>query len=166
MNGLHRLSGTDEQQEGGLIIKKKTQANSSDDQHVFKVPQIPTSTSSLGLDKLAAEKRRSQSANSNSNSSAKRSKQSSSSFDELDDEPNDSQKNKSRHLREQRVETPSSTRSSHHDVYDKSRPAPKHIQRGLAYGKEGHKQSILLKFNFLNNLSFFLFLFPYRSIQR
>jgi hypothetical protein len=134
---LHRLAGTDEQQEGGLIIKKKIQATPSDDQHVFKVPNIPPSTSSLGLDKLAAEQRRLQ--------SSKRFK-ASSSFDEADDEINDSQKNKSRNLREKRVETPSSTRSSHHDYYDKSRPAPKHIQRGLVYGKEGHKQRMLLEF--------------------
>jgi hypothetical protein len=132
-NSLHRLPGTDEQETGGLIIKKKTQATSADDQHVFKVPTIP---SSFGRDKLAAEKRRTQS----TTSSSKRSKPSSSSFDEIDEDFPKSDKNKSRHLREQRVETPSSTRSSHHDVYDKSRPAPKHMQRGLTYGKEGPKQ--------------------------
>jgi hypothetical protein len=140
LDGLHRLPGTDDQQEGGLIIKKKTQAASSDDQHIFKVPQLPPSTSSFGLDRLAAEKRRVQS----STSSSKRSK--ASSFDEMDDEDNDSHTNKSRHLREQRVETPSSSRSSHHDVYDKSRPVPKPMQRGLAYGKEGHKQRMLKDF--------------------
>jgi hypothetical protein len=145
-NGLHRLPGTNGQQEGGLIIKKKTLATSSDDQHIFKVPQLPPSTSSFGLDKLAAEKRRVQS----SNSSSKRSK--TSSFDDMDDDDNQSHKNKSRHLREQRVETPSSSRSSHHDIYDKSRPVPKHMQRGLAYGKEGHKQRMLIHFiYFLNN---------------
>lgn len=144
MDGLHRLPGTDDQQEGGLIIKKKTQANSSEDKHIFKVPDVPLSTSSFGLDKLAAEKRRAQS----SSSSTKRSKPTSSSFDDLDDEQNDSHKTKSRHLREQRVETPSSTRSSHHDVYEKSRPAPKNIQRGLAYGKEGQKQRKLFKFDY------------------
>jgi hypothetical protein len=141
LNGLHRLPGTDEQQEGGLIIKKKTQPIPSDDQHVFKVPKIPPSTSSLGLDKLAAEQRRSQ-------SSSKRFK-TSSSFDENDDD--NLHKTKSRNLREQRVETPSSTRSSHHDYYDKSRPAPKHIQRGLAYGNEGNKQRRLLKFIHISN---------------
>jgi hypothetical protein len=152
INGLHRLPGTDEQQEGGLIIKKKTQATSSDDQHIFKVPTIPQPTSSFGLDKLAAEKRRIQS----STSSSKRSKPSSS-FDEIDDD-NNSHKTKSRNLREQRVETPSSTRSSHHDFYEKSRPAPKHIQRGLAYGKEGYKQSMLFDLiSFLTIISFFLF---------
>ncbi|CAF2817755.1 unnamed protein product [Rotaria sp. Silwood2] len=134
-NGLHRLSGTDDQQEGGLIIKKKSQAVSSDDQVIFKVPQAP---SSFGLDKLAAEKRRQQSLIVTTTSSSKRSK--TSSFDEIDDENNNSQSKKSRHLREQRVETPSSSRSSHHDFYEKTRSAPKHIQRGLAYGKEGHKQ--------------------------
>jgi hypothetical protein len=144
LNGLHRLAGTDEQQEGGLFLKKKTQATSSDDPHIFKIPQIPPSTSSFGLDKLAAEKRRVQP--STSSSSSKRVKPSSS-FDEGDDDFNDSQKTKSRNLREQRVETPSSSRSSHHDLYEKSRPAPKHLQRGLAYGKEGHKQRMLFNFN-------------------
>ncbi|CAF1647858.1 unnamed protein product, partial [Adineta ricciae] len=132
---LHRLPGTDDQQVGGLIIKKKTQANSSDEQHVFKMPQIPPTTSVLGLDKLAAEKRRVQS--SASTTEPKRSK--TSSFDDNDDD-HKSHSNKSRHLREKREETPSSTRSSHHDYYDRSRPAPKHKQRGLAYGQEAQKQ--------------------------
>ncbi len=157
LNGLHRLAGTDGQEEGGLTIKKRTQATSSDDPHIFKIPQIPPSTSSFGLDKLAAEKRRVQSTISSSVS--KRSK-TSSSFDEIDDEYNDSHKNKSRHLRQPRVETPSSTRSSHHELYDKSRPAPKHIQRGLAYGNEGNKQSML--FDFISFL--IIILFYYRSI--
>lgn len=130
LNGLHRLAGTDEQQEGGLIIKKKTSAIPSEDQHIFKIPKIPSTTlsssSSLGLDKLAADQRRLQSSNS------KRFKP--------DEEFSESKTSKSRHLREQRVETPSSTRSSHHDHYDKSRPQPKNPQRGLAYGKEGYKQ--------------------------
>ncbi|CAF4686354.1 unnamed protein product, partial [Rotaria sp. Silwood1] len=133
-NDLHRLPGTDDQQEGGLIIKKKTQAVSSDDQVIFKVPQVP---SSFGLDKLAAEKRRQQSSITTL-SSSKRSK--TSSFEEIDDENNNSHSKKSRHLREQRIETPSSSRSSHHDFYEKTRSAPKHMQRGLVYGKEGHKQ--------------------------
>ncbi|CAF3506730.1 unnamed protein product [Adineta steineri] len=141
-NALHLLPGTDGEQVGGLIIKKKSQAVSSDEQHVFKVPQIPISTSSFGLDKLAAEKRRAQSSAAASSSSSKRSKPSSSSFDDNDndDEYKNSSNHKSRHLREQRVETPSSTRSSHHDLYDKSRLPPKNIQRGVVYGKEKHKQ--------------------------
>jgi len=154
LDSLHRLPGTDDQQEGGLIIKKKSQAASSDDQHIFKVPQIPPSTSSFGLDKLAAEQRRIQA----SISSSKRSK--TPSFDDNDDEDNDSHKKpKSRHLREQRVETPSSTRSSHHDLYEKSRPAPKHMQRGVAYGNEGHKQRMLC-FCFLNffHNNYFIFI--------
>ena len=135
LNGLHRLAGTDEQQEGGLILKKKTSATTSDDQHIFKVPKIPSSTSSLGLDKLAAEQRRAQSS---SSSSSKRFK--------TDDEFHESHKNTSRNLREQRVETPSSTRSSHHDYYDRSRPVPKNTQRGLVYGKEGNKQRMSQEF--------------------
>ena len=136
----HRLPGTDEQQTGGLIIKKKIPAASSDEQHVFKMPQIPLTTSSFGLDKLAAEKRRAQPAA----PASKRSKPDS--FDDNDDEHDKSHSGKSRHLREPRDDTPSSTRSSHHDLYDKSRPAPKNMQRGLTYGKEGHKKGRLRSF--------------------
>nr|XP_014425385.1 pre-mRNA-splicing factor ATP-dependent RNA helicase PRP16-like isoform X2 [Pelodiscus sinensis] len=51
---LHRLEGTDlESQVGGLIIKKKSACN---EQHVFKAPAPRTSL--LGLDLLAAQKRR------------------------------------------------------------------------------------------------------------
>lgn len=139
-DSLHRLPGTDEQQVGGLIIKKKSQAVSSDEQHVFKVPQAP---SALGLDKLALEKRRQQS---QSVPSSKRSHTSSS--EEVDGDNNNSHSKKSRHLREQRVETPASSRSSHHDFYEKSRPAPKHMQRGLAYGKEGNKDRRCFFFTF------------------
>lgn len=136
-NGLHRLPGTDDQQSGGLIIRKKIEAVSSDDKLIFKVPQAP---SSFGLDKLAAEKRRQQA----STTLSKRPK--TSSFDEIDDEKRGSDKNKSRQLRETRVETPSSSRSSHHDDYGKTRPAPKHMQRGLAYGKEGNKPGMFFIF--------------------
>jgi hypothetical protein len=141
----HRLPGTSEQQEGGLIIKRKVQAASSDDQHIFKVPQIPPSTPSsmLGLDKLAAEKRRLQS----TSSLSKRSKNSSS-FDDMDTDDVDDNvdryesrtKIKERQLRNKRVETPSSTRSSHHDYYDRSRTAAKFRQRGLVYGKDGNER--------------------------
>lgn len=147
LNSLHRLAGLDEQQ-GGLIIKKKPSATTSEDQHIFKVPKIPSSTSSLGLDKLAAEQRRLQS----SSSSSKRFKS--------DDEFHDSHKSTSRNLRETRVETPSSTRSSHHDYYDKSRPEPKNTQRGLAYGKEGNKQRMSDEFQ----ECIWINLFDFRSI--
>ena len=148
-NDLHRLSGTDEQQEGGLIVKKKSQAVSSNDQYVFKVPQTP---SSFGLDKLAAEKRRSES----SINSSKRSK--TSSFNRIDNENIYHDKNQSRHLRETRIETPSSSRSSHHDFYDKSRSAPKNLQRGLAYGKNGNKEQCKFIL-FQRNLVFLFFFF-------
>ena len=146
LDALHRLPGSDDQQEAGLIIKKKAQAVPADEQHVFKVPQIPPS--SFGLDKLAAEKRRLQSVN----GSAKRTK--TSAMDDIDDDDdNDDSKGeksqtiaKERHLREKRVETPSSTRSSHHDQYERSRTAAKNQSRGLTYGKEGHKQRRQPKF--------------------
>lgn len=118
-NNLHRLPGTDDNQEGGLIIKKKVQATGDGDQHVFKVPEIPKSQ--LGLDTLASQKR-------------------SQAADDVKTSKRPREEYKERHLREQRVDTPSSTRSSHHDYYDKIRPAPKDNHRGLTYGKKGSKQ--------------------------
>lgn len=51
---LHRLEGSEPSvQEGGLLIKKKS---SSNEQHVFKTPAPRSSL--LGLDLLAAQKRR------------------------------------------------------------------------------------------------------------
>ena len=141
MNVPHRLPGTDDLQEGGLVIKKRAQPTTSDDPHIFKVPQIPPSTSALGLDKLAAEKRRNQS----SASPSKRSKTSTfiddhSEDDQAPDRNSSKSSNKERQLREQRDDTPNSSRSSHHDLYDKSRTAAKQIPRGLVYGKDGNKQ--------------------------
>ena len=146
LNFMHRLPGIDEkQEEGGLIIKKKIQAPADGDQLLFKVPSVPPSSSGslLGLDKLAYQKRNQQS---NSNSS-KRSKTSTDDEYDHDSNRNGSQsRNKERHIREQRVETPSSTRSSHHEYYNKSRPVPKQPHRGLAYGNEDQKQSELIEF--------------------
>ncbi|CAF1072597.1 unnamed protein product [Didymodactylos carnosus] len=143
----HRLEGINEGQ-GGLILKKKlTSSNASDDQekqHIFKVPQ-PVSL--FGLDKLAAEKRRNvanENSRGNTPSSTKRSKTTSYRDDDemIVDYPNNNKSNTSdkqnendtsrkteRHLREQRIETPSSTRSG--DVYSQDRPKPR--ERGLAY---------------------------------
>lgn len=45
---LHRLEGSDSQEQGGLIVRKKPS------EHEFKKPQV----SLLGLDKLAALKRK------------------------------------------------------------------------------------------------------------
>ncbi|XP_060693991.1 pre-mRNA-splicing factor ATP-dependent RNA helicase PRP16 isoform X1 [Hemiscyllium ocellatum] len=53
-DSLHRLEGSDPgNQVGGLIIKKKI---ATDDQHIFRAPAPKTSL--LGLDKLAAQKRK------------------------------------------------------------------------------------------------------------
>ncbi len=48
---IHRLEGSSGNQKGGLIIMKKGPSSNSD-KHVFKKPSM------LGLDKLAAEKRK------------------------------------------------------------------------------------------------------------
>lgn len=51
---LHRLEGSDPSvEEGGLVVKKKS---SSTEQHVFKAPAPRSSL--LGLDLLAAQKRK------------------------------------------------------------------------------------------------------------
>lgn len=50
---MHRLEGTDPAQVGGLIVKKKSAAA---EPHVFRAPTPRTSL--LGLDLLAAQKRK------------------------------------------------------------------------------------------------------------
>lgn len=53
-DAIHRLEGYDpDNQIGGLIIKKKS---ATDDQHIFRAPAPKASL--LGLDKLAAQKRK------------------------------------------------------------------------------------------------------------
>ena len=55
---LHRLEGSSGNEKGGLIIKKKSVADGAGS-HTFKVPAIPApKTSLLGLDRLAALKRK------------------------------------------------------------------------------------------------------------
>lgn len=53
---LHRLEGSSGTERGGLVIMKKGPAESSDEKHVFKTPTAKVSL--LGLDRLAAEKRK------------------------------------------------------------------------------------------------------------
>ena len=54
---IHMLEGSSGNEPGGLIIMKKGPGPSSDkDKHVFKTPAPRTSV--LGLDRLAAEKRK------------------------------------------------------------------------------------------------------------
>jgi pre-mRNA-splicing factor ATP-dependent RNA helicase DHX38/PRP16 len=54
---LHRLDGSSGTERGGLVIMKQKSADGS--QHTFKSPETPRS-SLLGLDRLAAEKRKEQ----------------------------------------------------------------------------------------------------------
>ena len=54
---LHRLEGSTGNEKGGLVIMKKGPAKTDDDEkHVFKAPTARISL--LGLDRLAAEKRK------------------------------------------------------------------------------------------------------------
>jgi len=50
---VYRLEGSNSEQKGGLIIKKKVKKELEDDD--FKVPQLPAGGSLLGLDKLAGK---------------------------------------------------------------------------------------------------------------
>lgn len=56
-DNLDRLDGSKGDEKGGLIIMKQKSADGN--QHVFKSPSTPRG-SVLGLDKLAAEKRKEQ----------------------------------------------------------------------------------------------------------
>ncbi|XP_065347896.1 pre-mRNA-splicing factor ATP-dependent RNA helicase PRP16 [Cloeon dipterum] len=55
-DSVYRLEGSNIEEKGGLIIKKKVKKEGSEDED-FKKPLIPSSGSILGLDKLAALKR-------------------------------------------------------------------------------------------------------------
>lgn len=50
---VYRLEGSNSEQKGGLIIKKKVKKESDDED--FKMPHLPTGGSLLGLDKLAGK---------------------------------------------------------------------------------------------------------------
>lgn len=54
---IHRLAGSSENEKGGLVIKKKSVPDGTG-KHEFKVPVAPPKTSLLGLDRLAAAKRK------------------------------------------------------------------------------------------------------------
>ncbi|XP_035680247.1 pre-mRNA-splicing factor ATP-dependent RNA helicase PRP16-like isoform X2 [Branchiostoma floridae] len=106
---LHRLEGSDGKEVGGLIIKKGP--STTDDKHTFKAPAPRTSL--LGLDKLAAQKRK-EKEESEEGKTPKRSKASSYNDDwdeeDIEDEKEDRQSfgsRKDRHYRPARVETPS-----------------------------------------------------------
>ncbi|KAE8608600.1 hypothetical protein XENTR_v10011542 [Xenopus tropicalis] len=108
---LHRLEGSDPSLEaGGLVIKKKK--SSSNEQHVFKAPAPRSSL--LGLDLLAAQKRKEREER-EQQEGEKKSKVSSRDWEERDrspDRPNDKLSRGShgdRHYRTPRVETPSYT---------------------------------------------------------
>ncbi|XP_076470815.1 pre-mRNA-splicing factor ATP-dependent RNA helicase PRP16-like [Babylonia areolata] len=107
---VHRLEGSSGQEQGGLVIMKK---KPSGDAHTFKKPDIPRpKVSLLGLDKLAALKRQTDS--SEGGLTPKRSKISSYRDDDEDDADVEEEKNTDkfkhghdRQYRQPRVETPS-----------------------------------------------------------
>uniref|UniRef100_A0A670INN1 Pre-mRNA-splicing factor ATP-dependent RNA helicase PRP16 n=1 Tax=Podarcis muralis TaxID=64176 RepID=A0A670INN1_PODMU len=102
---LHRLEGLEpETQVGGLLIKKKSAA---EEQHVFKIPAPRTSL--LGLDLLAAQKRREREEKDNGAEDRKSSRK---------DSPLLSL---SRHYRSARVETPSHTGGVSEEFWERSR---------------------------------------------
>lgn len=69
-SSIHRLEGSSGSEKGGLIIMKKGPSKDTE-QHSFKKPDLPK-VSLLGLDKLAAAKRKQ--ADLNENAEQKRSK--------------------------------------------------------------------------------------------
>lgn len=93
---IHRLEGTSGNESGGLVIMKKGPAQDGDAAHTFKRPEAPK-VSLLGLDKLAASKRLSESEGS---TTPKRSKVLSYANDEEDDveeDENDRTQQKKKH---------------------------------------------------------------------
>ncbi|XP_037103374.1 pre-mRNA-splicing factor ATP-dependent RNA helicase PRP16 [Syngnathus acus] len=118
-DSMHRLEGTDSKVEvGGLIVKKKSAAA---EHHVFRAPTPRTSL--LGLDLLAAQKRKERESKEQSEASGedgarKKSKVSSykdweesksdSGSDDEDDEKNEQDKKENRKYRTSGSETPSS----------------------------------------------------------
>ncbi|XP_049574619.1 pre-mRNA-splicing factor ATP-dependent RNA helicase PRP16 [Syngnathus scovelli] len=118
-DSMHRLEGTDSKvQVGGLIVKKKSAAA---EHHVFRAPTPRTSL--LGLDLLAAQKRKERESKEQSEASGedgarKKSKVSSykdweesksdSGSDDEDDEKNEQDKKENRKYRTSGSETPSS----------------------------------------------------------
>lgn len=106
---LHRLEGTDTSQKGGLVIRKKGPA-SDVPKHEFKAP-LPRS-SLLGLDVLAANKRK-QEKDVDGDRKDKRSKVSSYRDEDDNEDVEDRERShsrrehKDRHYRPARIETPS-----------------------------------------------------------
>ena len=88
-DSIHRLKGTSGTEKGGLIIMKKGPANDSS-QHTFKVPQV----SLLGLDKLAAAKRKAQYEENDKKKSKVRSYRDDSDEDAEDDSDDEKDKHK------------------------------------------------------------------------
>uniref|UniRef100_A0A670ILY8 Pre-mRNA-splicing factor ATP-dependent RNA helicase PRP16 n=1 Tax=Podarcis muralis TaxID=64176 RepID=A0A670ILY8_PODMU len=125
---LHRLEGLEpETQVGGLLIKKKSAA---EEQHVFKIPAPRTSL--LGLDLLAAQKRREREEKDNGAEDRKRSRVSSykdwaegkdegAAGEEEDGDLAGRSSRKDRHYRSARVETPSHTGGVSEEFWERSR---------------------------------------------
>ncbi|KAF7244556.1 Pre-mRNA-splicing factor ATP-dependent RNA helicase PRP16 [Varanus komodoensis] len=125
---LHRLEGlAPETQAGGLLIRKKS---ASEEQHVFKIPAPRTSL--LGLDLLAAQKRREREERDIGGEDRKRSRVSSykdwaegkddgAGGDEEDNDAVGHSSRKDRHYRSARVETPSHTGGVSEEFWERSR---------------------------------------------
>ncbi|XP_074929956.1 pre-mRNA-splicing factor ATP-dependent RNA helicase PRP16 [Chelonoidis abingdonii] len=124
---MHRLEGADlETQVGGLIIKKKSACT---EQHVFKAPAPRTSL--LGLDLLAAQKRREREEKEDSEDKKKSKVSSYKDWEEAKDDLGGSEEEGSerasrssrqdRHYRSAHVETPSHTGGVSEEFWERSR---------------------------------------------
>lgn len=143
---LHRLEGSSGSEKGGLVIMKK---KSEHGDFKFKKPSLPK-VSLLGLDKLAAEKRK---LDIKSENTTKRSKvtsytdskdESDSSDSSSDEEDNKSSKHKSykeRNYRPPRVETPSHPGGVSKEAKERQHKRHKEKERGVYMSsKEREKQ--------------------------
>ncbi|KAK3086642.1 hypothetical protein FSP39_021298 [Pinctada imbricata] len=131
---LHRLDGTSGNQKGGLVIMK-----TSDKEHTFKKPDLPKK-SLLGLDRLAAAKRKADEEEKTKKKSKISSYKDSGSDEELDydndgdDDGDDSKRRKERkerNYRQARVETPSHPGSVSKAAKEKMERREKERERGV-----------------------------------
>lgn len=132
---LHRLEGSSGSEQGGLVIMKKKPKQGDFE---FKKPVVPK-VSLLGLDKLAAEKRKLDSVNDFSSKKSKVSSyqdnkdsdESESSSDEDDDSQSKHRSHKERNYRPPRIETPSHPGGVSKEAKDRQNKRHKEKERGV-----------------------------------
>uniref|UniRef100_A0A0B7ADJ4 RNA helicase n=1 Tax=Arion vulgaris TaxID=1028688 RepID=A0A0B7ADJ4_9EUPU len=142
---IHRLEGSRGNDSGGLIIMKKGPSKGDETSHTFKKPDVPR-VSLLGLDKLSAAKRELQ--NEMSDLSPKRSKVLSYRDDEevgdvedVDGKSNRKKhKDKERHYRQSKEETPSHPGGVSSAARDRVKKHHKEKERGLKVSSSDKKK--------------------------